>query len=188
MKSILKRVFCVAAAVVFLAMNFNITSYAESEWRDAFDLGAQTLSMNAGSTEKVWMWAKIDYQYFVSEHTSKDTFLECTFKGGTEYIVVHIGADEQAKNVIFYLYDQDPERTHDYATLEVYVKNIKPALADTSADVLKSYAGNNAEFNAYYYYANYSDLQAAYGKNGDALLAHYNAFGKNEKRIANKLK
>ena len=187
MKNLLKRVFCIAAAVFFLVMNFNVTSYAESEWPDAFDLGAQTLSMNAGSTQKVWMRAVIDYQYFVGEHTSKDTYVECSYKSGTEYITIHIGADEQVKNVFFYFYDQDLDRTKDYASIEVYVQNIKPALTDSSAEVLKTYAGNNAEFNAYYYYANYPDLQAAYGKNADALLAHYNAFGKNEKRVANKL-
>ena len=54
--------------------------------------------------------------------------------------------------------------------------------------VLKSFAGNSDEFNAYYYYENYPDLQAAFGKNADALLNHYNTYGKTENRIAGKKK
>jgi hypothetical protein len=49
---------------------------------------------------------------------------------------------------------------------------------------LKSYKGNTAEFNAYNYYSRYADLQAAIGPNGDALLKHYNEFGKAEGRNA----
>lgn len=57
-----------------------------------------------------------------------------------------------------------------------------------AAESLKSYKGNTAEFNAYYYYVNYADLQNAFGTNGDLLKQHYTQYGKVEGRIANKLK
>ena len=59
---------------------------------------------------------------------------------------------------------------------------------NSAAESLKSYKGNTAEFNAYYYYVNYADLQSAFGTNGDLLKQHYNQYGKSEGRIANKLK
>jgi hypothetical protein len=62
------------------------------------------------------------------------------------------------------------------------------AVSDPKVEALKSYKGNNNEFNAYHYYMNYADLQAAIGANGDLLLQHYNQFGKNENRIANRAK
>ena len=55
---------------------------------------------------------------------------------------------------------------------------------DNNAETLKSYKGNNTEFDAYYYYINNADLQNAIGVNGDALLKHWNDFGKKEGRKA----
>ncbi len=49
---------------------------------------------------------------------------------------------------------------------------------------LKSYAGNNDEFNAYNYYKRYEDLQTAFGPDGDKLLNHYISCGKKEGRDA----
>ncbi len=64
-----------------------------------------------------------------------------------------------------------------------------PTVAVTpEVEALKVYKGNTAEFNAYYYYMNYADLQSTIGTNADALLAHYNSFGIAEGRIANKMK
>ena len=63
-----------------------------------------------------------------------------------------------------------------------------PAASGTAVEALKTYKGNTAEFNAYYYYSNYADLQTALGTNGDALLKHWNEHGKAEGRIANKTK
>ncbi len=51
-------------------------------------------------------------------------------------------------------------------------------------EALKTYKGNNNEFNAYTYYMNNADLQAAIGPNGDALLKHYTENGKAEGRKA----
>ncbi len=64
--------------------------------------------------------------------------------------------------------------------------NSTASTATESAEVeaLKTYKGNTKEFNAYYYYENNADLQTAIGANGDALLKHYNEYGKKEGRIA----
>ena len=61
-----------------------------------------------------------------------------------------------------------------------------PAASSSKVEALKSYKGNTAEFNAYYYYVNYPDLQTAIGADGKALLKHYNEFGKAEGRVASK--
>ena len=63
-----------------------------------------------------------------------------------------------------------------------------PAASNSQVDALKTYSGNDANFNAYYYYTNYSDLQSAFGADGKALKNHWTQFGKKEGRIANKLK
>ncbi len=57
----------------------------------------------------------------------------------------------------------------------------------TAADLieaLKTYKGNNEEFNAYAYYVNNVDLQTAIGADGDKLLKHFTDFGKAEGRKA----
>ncbi len=54
----------------------------------------------------------------------------------------------------------------------------------SSIEALKTYSGNTSEFNAYNYYTRYADLQTAIGADGDALLAHYNNYGKAEGRNA----
>lgn len=63
------------------------------------------------------------------------------------------------------------------------------AIANTSSNAsveeLRTYSGNTSEFNAYTYYTRYADLQSAIGANGDALLKHWQAYGKAESRIAN---
>ena len=52
---------------------------------------------------------------------------------------------------------------------------------------LKSYKGNTNEFNAYYYYTNYSDVQEAIGTDADGLLIHYYTVGRHSNRVADKL-
>lgn len=54
----------------------------------------------------------------------------------------------------------------------------------TKVEALKTYKGNTTEFNAYDYYMNNLDLQTAIGPDGDALLKHYNEYGKKEGRVA----
>ena len=55
---------------------------------------------------------------------------------------------------------------------------------NSKIEALKKYKGNNNEFNAYAYYNRYTDLQAAFGPNGDLLKKHWNEYGKKEGRIA----
>ncbi len=66
-----------------------------------------------------------------------------------------------------------------------YAANGTTATAvDTKVEALKTYKGNTKDFNAYDYYMNNTDLQTAIGPDGEALLEHYNEYGKKEGRIA----
>lgn len=200
MKKILKQFagLVIVLFVVFGAMSQNVN--AQEPWEEeaalhkypyGFDfVGGTAYTVNAGDTKEVVMWSKLNYTYFVGPHTSSSTYIECSGKRNTETIKIHIGADEAQPTVCFYLYpDEDGYRSGDaYVCLEVYVKNRSSVYKSSEAEALKSYAGNNSEFNAYYYYVNYSDLRAAFGANGDALLNHWNTFGKSEKRVANRFK
>ncbi len=60
------------------------------------------------------------------------------------------------------------------------------AMAAEAAEVtaLKTYKGNTKDFNAYIYYKNNIDIQTVIGADGDALLKHYNEYGKKEGRVA----
>lgn len=51
-------------------------------------------------------------------------------------------------------------------------------------DALKTASVNSDEFNAYFYYMTYTDLQAAFGANADLLYLHWTTVGKSEGRIA----
>lgn len=73
------------------------------------------------------------------------------------------------------------------------ISNLTVYAAGTNATVsvdakqiesLKTYKGNTTTFNAYDYYMNNVDLQTAIGADGDALLKHYNEYGKKEGRVA----
>lgn len=71
-------------------------------------------------------------------------------------------------------------------TTKVTTKSTASAATKESTEVtaLKTYKGNTKDFNAYDYYKNNADLQTAIGADGDALLKHYNDYGKAEGRIA----
>lgn len=190
MRKIMRRLFSIVSLVLIISCMMGVKSYASSEYPYAFDFDNQVLNIKAGSYADVTMWSRWDYTYYISNHTSKKTYIDCKWVAGNEIIRVYVGEDEQAKDITFYFYvDQDHYRCgDDYATILVRVKDTKPGMVVEGVDTLKTYAGNNAEFNAYYYFVNYTDLQAAFGLNGDALLKHYNTFGKAEGRVANKLK
>lgn len=57
-------------------------------------------------------------------------------------------------------------------------------VTSTSQEVeaLKTASVNSSEFNAYYYYITYPDLQAAFGANADLLYIHWTTVGKTEGR------
>jgi hypothetical protein len=190
MKKTVSKVIAAIFAVVLTFTAFNFKSLAYSEVPDYMDFGDCVVSINAGSYADVWFKTDYNYNVFLGDHTSKFTYIDCTGKGGSEYVRLHIGADEQVKNVFFYFYIRD-DRVADsdiHDCIEVYVQNIDTSYAQKNAEMnaLKTYAGNNGEFNAYIYYTNYADLRAAFGTDAAALLNHYNTLGKAEGRVANK--
>ncbi len=192
MKKTVSRILSLLMAFVFAVLTLSTTAYAYTENPGYFDFGDCVVSVDAGGSKSVTLQASYDYVYHMGPHTSKLTYCECKQKKGTETIVFHVGPDETEKNVFFYFYikDDSVKEKEIFDTIEVYVQKInKDYAANTAAaDALKSYSGNSASFNAFYYYMNYPDLRAAFGTNGDALLNHYNTFGINEKRVANKFK
>ena len=190
MKMILKKCICGLLLAVLFTGSISFTSFAASDYPEVFDFGSIDMKMYAGETKELWVQSKYDYVVYMTDHTSKGTYIECSCKKGSENAKIHIGADEQNKSVIFYFYiDEDPYKNGDnYAGVRVTVEGINPIPVDPNVAALKYYANNNAAFNAYYYYVNYPDLQVAFGLNGDALLNHYITYGVKEGRIANKLK
>lgn len=196
MKKTLTRFIGIFTAALILALSFGTDAQAYSEREGFWDFEQTVIKMDAGSTRDIRVISNYDYTYYVGPHTSAGTYMECTFKAGTEVVRLHIGADETVKNVFFHFYADDVRLgvvdVHD--CIEVYVQNINQTAAQggqeyrAAVENLKKYAGNTNEFNAYYYYVNYADLQNAFGPDGDKLLEHYNVFGKNEKRIATRFK
>ncbi|WP_022763502.1 hypothetical protein [Butyrivibrio sp. WCD2001] len=196
MKRFMKSSIAVFALSLILIATFGTKALAYSEIPDCFDFTETVLKMDAGTTKQIPIMAYYNYTYYLGPHTSSGTYMECSYKTGYQYVTLHIGADETEKNIFYHFYvDDDRMPTSEkHDCIEVYVQNINPAAAaaadakEAAISGLKNYSGNNAEFNALYYYSNYKDLQDAFGTNPDLLLAHYNQFGKNEGRIANKLK
>lgn len=195
MKKILKRFISIIALASVLTLTFSTNAYAYSERLDFFDFEQTTVKMDAGTTKQLRIISYFDYTYYLGPHTSAATYLECSFKAGTEYVTLHIGPDETVKNVFFHFYVDDDRlgvvEIHD--CIEVYVQKIDPVAAanvemnKAAVEALRTYKGNTTEFNALCYYYNYKDLQKAFGPDGDKLLEHYNTYGKNEKRTANRL-
>ena len=130
-KSGLIKRLCGTLISVFVLASFvgNIEAFAYSEVPDYFDFGDTVLSINTGESKEVWLYAHYDYTYYLGPHTSSGTYCECKFKSGTEYIKLHIGADETEKNVFFYFYIDDPkvQSTDVHDNIEVYVQNITAA-------------------------------------------------------------
>lgn len=196
MKKILTRSIAIFASALILAMSFGATAEAGTSRPGYFDFEQTVIKMDAGSTRELRAIFNYDYTYYLGPHTSAGTYLECTFHSGTEMLRLHIGADETVKNVFFYFYVDDVKLgvCEIFDCIEVYVQNINTTAAQggqeyrNAVEALKKYSGNTNEFNAFYYYINYADLQNAFGPNGDKLLEHYNTFGKNEKRIATRFK
>ena len=196
MKKFIRHTLGVLLFSFILTVSFGTKSLAYSEIPECFDFGETVFKMNAGTTKDVFIISNYNYTYYLGPHTSSGTYMECTCHAGSEYVRIHIGADETEKNVFFHFYvDDDRMPTSEkHDCIEVYVQNIDPAAAaaaqskEAAIASLKNFSGNTAEFNALYYYSNYQDLRDAYGADANKLLAHYNQFGKNEHRIANRYK
>ena len=126
MKKMFKSLLGVLLSVVMFAAIFATQTYAYSNVPDYFDFGDACLWIDAGSSKSMFFRTKYDYSYYVVGATSDGTYLECSFASGSQNVIFHIGADEQAKNVFFHFYVQDervPNKDiHD--CVEVYVQNI----------------------------------------------------------------
>ncbi|SCX93394.1 hypothetical protein SAMN02910292_00522 [Lachnospiraceae bacterium XBB2008] len=197
MKNILKRMIGLIMLTVVLVFSFSAKADAYSERLDYFDFEQTVLKMDAGSVKELRIISYYDYTYYVGPHTSSATYMECSFKSGTEVVRLHIGPDETVKNIFFHFYLDDKRvgsNTDVHDCIEVYVQNIDPEavlkLDENKAAVekLRTFSGNTTEFNALCYYYNYKDLRDAFGPNAEALLDHWNTYGKNENRIANRLR
>ncbi|MBQ8946213.1 MAG: hypothetical protein IJ058_05285 [Lachnospiraceae bacterium] len=195
MKKGFKSFVSIVLFTLILTFTFSSKAYAYSENMKYFDFEQTVLKMDAGTTKELRVVSYYDYTYYLGPHTSAATYMECSFKAGTEKVVLHIGPDETVKNLFFYFYVDDKKvgTTEEFASIEVYVQNIDPTAVQkldankAALEKLRTYKGNNTEFNALCYYYNYKDLRDAFGPDADKLLNHYNVYGKNEHRTANRL-
>ena len=140
-----KIIRCLTAAVLGLALIAMIPAgkaYASSEqfW---LDFGETTMSIDAGSSKTMSMRSDFNYTYYVEGATSDATYLECSFKSGSQNVTFHIGDDEQSKNVFFHFYADDErlgtKDAHD--CVEVYVQNIKPVNNSLPVTIAKGKTG-----------------------------------------------
>ncbi|WP_026652773.1 hypothetical protein [Butyrivibrio proteoclasticus] len=151
-------------SLILAATIFAQTSYAYSDRPEYFDFGDTVISMNAGTTREVWFRSVYDYTYYVGDHTSSGTYVECTYKGGTENIVIHIGADETVKNVFFHFYVLD-ERVHTedvHDCIEVYVQNIQTSYPSIQAPIAGGKTGSLSKN---------GNVAMLYNQNGTAMAS-----------------
>jgi len=127
------------------------------------------------------------YNYLGAYGTATDYVAICQQYGVVAFSSVYkTGNDAYAQYV-----EGTMPKTGTKITKQQYLanhSNVATATATSSnsaVEALKTYSGNTSEFNAYTYYTRYADLQSAVGANGDALLKHWQAYGKAEGRIAN---
>lgn len=89
-------------------------------------------------------------------------------------------------NMAYLVYKTVPYPAKKAAPAKTTAAKTAPAANNSQVEALKSFKGNTAEFNAYFYYTNYPDLQAAFGADGTKLKNHFSQYGKAEGRVANK--
>ena len=127
----------------FASTVLSVKSYAHSDIPMYFDFQDTVMSIDAGGTKKMSMRANYNYTYHIGPHTSAGTYLECSFKSGTQDVIFHIGADEQVKNVMFHFYVDDEEvwsdDTHD--NVEVYVQNVASVSDSLAVELANKKAG-----------------------------------------------
>ena len=126
----IKRIIATIFVLIFSFSFLSTSSLAYSDEPDFFDFQDTVMSINAGETKTMWMRANYNYTYYLGPHTSKSTYLECSFASGTQNVTFHIGADEQQKNVMFYFYvdDERVQNTDVHDNVEIYVQNIQPVV------------------------------------------------------------
>lgn len=130
MNRVIKCLFAAVLGIVLVAIIPATRVYASSTqfW---LDFGETTMSIDAGSQKSMWLRSDFDYTYFIEGATSNGTYLECSFKSGSQNVTFHIGDDEQSGNVFFHFYANDPRLASDDAhdCVEIYVQNRKQAVA-----------------------------------------------------------
>ncbi len=133
-----RRFFVMSLVCMLMVMMFGMTAMASSNtWY--FDFGAQNFEMKQGEDLPLWMHAEGNYRWFIKEQTSDGTWLECTCQGGTDEVIVHIGADEQAEVVYFVFYPVDNDT--DWDGFQVTVRKSAEGLAAAPASVAVPLAG-----------------------------------------------
>ena len=92
---------------------------------------------------------------------------------------------ELAKDPVAFNAWQEENRKKTVEFVKQAVKNKNQKISETSgAESLKNTSVNTSDFNAYIYYSNNPDLQAAIGADATALYEHWITYGKSEGRIA----
>lgn len=92
---------------------------------------------------------------------------------------------ELAKDPVAFNAWQEENRKKTVGFVKQAVKNKNQKISETSgAESLKNASVNTSDFNAYIYYSNNPDLQAAIGADATALYEHWITYGKSEGRIA----
>ncbi len=137
MKTIIRKMFALAAVVLFLVSTVGQTKVYASSDVEYFDFEETVISINAGESKKIWFRSDYNYTYYVGNHSSNGTYCECSFSSGSQYITFHVGADETVKNVFFYFYVDDPklESTDVHDNVEVYVQNIATTYDSLSVSI-----------------------------------------------------
>ena len=127
--------FMLVAAVFISIPAIAHAEEVEKEWTvdDYIEFEYACITMAPGTTQKMYLRTMYDYTYFMEGATSSGTYLECDFKSGSRYVVFHIGADEQAKQVNFHFYivDDRLESADQHKAVEVYIKGASKAVATT---------------------------------------------------------
>ncbi len=144
MRKVLKVLLATALVCAFFVSRPATVSYAYSTIPDFFDFGDSTMSIDAGGSRQMWLRATYNYSYYVVGATSSSTYIDCAQHSGTETVTIHIGPDEQAKNVFFYFYVRDDkiQETEKYDVIEVYVQNIQQTKPSVPVNLAKGEVGS----------------------------------------------
>ena len=129
-----KKIALMMTLCLTLVMLMGMTVMASSN-TCYFDFEAQNFEMKQGEVRNFWMKAYGNYRWFIKEQTSDDTYLECTCRAGTDEIVIHIGADEQADVVYFVFYPVENDTNWDQFQVSVQKSAAGLTAAPASVDV-----------------------------------------------------
>ncbi len=131
MSRVTKTVFSIMLALVMFALIPSTRAYAYSEIPNFFDFDKTVITVTAGSEQKMWITAYYNYTYYIEGATSAQTYLECSFKSGSQYVTFHIGPDEQASTVYFHFYvDDDKVESEDvHDCIDVHVQYNQPPVS-----------------------------------------------------------